>query len=76
MDRKNLLISFLSDTLVCPQVIESGWMEWGKNDKIPSINLKDLENLFGVDKDKDKKATPSETTCIALQVLYYPSSAF
>ncbi len=48
--------------------MESGWMEWGKNDKIPSIDLKDLEKLFGVDTDKDKKPTPSETINI-LQIL-------
>ncbi len=43
-------------------------MEWTKNDKMPSIDLKDLEKLFGVEKDKDKKATPSKNACTVLVI--------
>ena len=40
--------------------MESGWMGWAKNDKTESIDLKGLEELFGVDKDKVQKVTPGK----------------
>lgn len=42
--------------------MNSGWMGWAKNDKISSIDLKGLEELFGVDKDKAHKVTPGENS--------------
>ena len=38
--------------------MKCGWMDWSSADYTDSLDLKELESLFGMDKSKQKQELP------------------